>query len=65
MYRRDKEAVIKSYLNCGYNIFGITVHGNAELHDELYLSLHQDCKLYLGNSGAETYCFGDKKQYLG
>lgn len=27
--------------------------------DELYLSLHQDCKLYVGNSGAETRCLGD------
>ncbi len=27
--------------------------------DELYLSLHQDCRLYAGNSGAETRCLGD------
>ena len=26
---------------------------------ELYLTLHQDCKLYVGNSGAETKCLGD------
>lgn len=27
--------------------------------DELYLSLHPDCLLYVGNSGAETRCLGD------
>lgn len=26
---------------------------------ELYLSLHPDCKLYVGNSGVETTCLGD------
>lgn len=26
---------------------------------ELYLTLHQDCKLYVGNSGSETRCLGD------
>lgn len=31
----------------------------AEKQDELYLSLHQDCNLYVGNSGAETQCLGD------
>lgn len=31
----------------------------AENQDELYLSLHQDCSLYVGNSGAETQCLGD------
>ena len=27
--------------------------------DGLYLSLHQDCMLYVGNSGVETRCLGD------
>ena len=27
--------------------------------DELYLTLHPDCLLYVGNSGAETRCLGD------
>lgn len=31
----------------------------ARKQDELYLTLHQDCKLYVGNSGAETQCLGD------
>lgn len=26
---------------------------------ELYLTLHPDCKLYVGNSGVETMCLGD------
>ena len=33
--RKDKEAVIQSYLNCGYNNFGITIHGGAKHHDEI------------------------------
>lgn len=31
----------------------------AQAQDELYLTVHQDCKLYVGNSGAETCCLGD------
>lgn len=31
----------------------------ASEQDELYITLHQDCKLYVGNSGAETRCLGD------
>lgn len=31
----------------------------AKEQEELYLSLHQDCMLYVGNSGAETRCLGD------
>lgn len=31
----------------------------AENQEELYLSLHQNCKLYVGNSGGETRCMGD------
>ena len=27
--------------------------------NELYLTVHPDCKLYVGNSGAETDCLGD------
>lgn len=35
MVRKDKEAVIQTYLNCGYHHFGITIHGCAERHDEI------------------------------
>ena len=35
MGRKDKEAVIRSYLDCGYHDFGITIHGRAEHHDEI------------------------------
>ena len=35
MQRKDKEAVIKSYLDNGYNSFGITIHGAAVHHDEI------------------------------
>ena len=31
----------------------------AKGQDERYLTLHQDCLLYVGNSGAETLCLGD------
>lgn len=31
----------------------------AQEQNELYLTVHQDCKLYVGNSGAETCCLGD------
>ena len=31
----------------------------SEPQDELYLTLHQDCMLYAGNSGAETLFIGD------
>ena len=31
----------------------------AREQDELYLTLHPDCRLYVGNSGAETMCLGD------
>ena len=35
MQRSDREAVIKSYLDCGCTEFGITLHGSAEHHDEI------------------------------
>ena len=35
MSRIDKDALMKAYLDCGYRSFGITIHGNAEHHDEL------------------------------
>lgn len=35
MNRKDKDAVMKSYLDCGYDVFGITIHGNAYHHDEI------------------------------
>ena len=33
-----------------------------EEQEELYLSLHQDCSLYVGNSGAETRRLGDLRE---
>ncbi len=35
MSRSDKEAVIQSYLENGYNEFGITLHGVSSHHDEI------------------------------
>ena len=35
MHRADKDAVVKAYLDCGYDAFGITIHGNAAHHDEI------------------------------
>ena len=31
----------------------------AEPQGEKYLAVHPDCRLYMGNSGAETECLGD------
>ena len=35
MRRGDREAVVQAYMECGYNSFGITIHGNADHHDEI------------------------------
>lgn len=35
MSRKDKDAVLKAYMDCGYDAFGITIHGNATHHDEI------------------------------
>ena len=35
MRRDDKETVLKRYLALGFNSFGITIHGNEALHDEI------------------------------
>ena len=35
MRRNDRETVLRSYLDCGYDVFGITVHGSAAHHDEM------------------------------
>ena len=35
MHRNDRFAVMQAYLGCGYNDFGITIHGNASHHDEI------------------------------
>ncbi len=34
----------------------------TEKQDTLYLSLHQDCMLYVGNSGVETQALGDLRK---
>lgn len=31
----------------------------SQPQEELYLTIHPDCKLYVGNSGGETQCLGD------
>ena len=33
MHRKDRQAVMQAYLDCGCRDFGITVHGNAAHHD--------------------------------
>lgn len=35
MHRKDRDAVVKTYLDCGYDVFGITIHGNKAHHDEI------------------------------
>lgn len=35
MSREDKETVVRSYLENGYNAFGVTIHGSAAHHDEI------------------------------
>ncbi len=35
MARRDKDAVVQSYLENGYQIFGTTIHGIGRHHDEI------------------------------
>ena len=35
MRREDRGAVLDAYLACGFDSFGLTIHGNAALHDEI------------------------------
>ena len=35
MHRKDRKALMQAYLDCGYNDFGITIHGSAAYHDEI------------------------------
>ena len=35
MRRDDRDEVIRAYMDCGYDSFGITIHGNAAHHDEI------------------------------
>lgn len=35
MNRKDKESVVRAYMDCGYHVFGITLHGSPEHHDEI------------------------------
>ncbi len=35
MHRKDRQAVMQAYLDCGYSDFGMTIHGNACHHDEI------------------------------
>lgn len=52
---RSTAAAAAAYFTGGHDLPALF----AEKQDELYLSLHQDCRLYVGNSGAETQCLGD------
>ncbi len=39
---------------------GLSLHDLfAQPQDELYCTIHQDCCLYIGNTGVETTCIGD------
>ena len=35
MQREDRDAVLRAYRECGYNAFGITLHGGREHHDSI------------------------------
>lgn len=35
MQRKEKEQICKAYFDCGYDTFGITIHGNAIHHDTI------------------------------
>ena len=35
MRRKDRDAVIRTYMDLGYRSFGITIHGSAGHHDEI------------------------------
>ena len=35
MRREDRGAVLDAYLACGFDSFGLTIHGNRALHDEI------------------------------
>ncbi len=35
MERADRDAVVRAYMECGYQNFGITIHGNGVHHDEI------------------------------
>ena len=59
MCRNDRDVVMQAYLDCGYNDFGITVHGNAFHHDEIVrregaFQLAVEAAEYMKSSGAEV-----------
>lgn len=65
-WRQDEAAILKKaeqstisaaieHLRCGPGLR----ERFSQAQDELYLTLHPDCKLYVGNSGAESRCLGD------
>ena len=33
MQRKDRDDVLQAYMDCGYDSFGVTIHGNAAHHD--------------------------------
>ena len=42
---------------------GVDLHARfTQKQDELYMTIHQDCRLYVGNSGCEVQCLGDLRK---
>lgn len=42
---------------------GIDLHSRfTQKQDELYMTIHQNCRLYIGNSGGEVRCLGDLRE---
>lgn len=63
-HQKEQEVIETAQQNCVEEAMN-RLH-NIDLHQlwtgeqtDLYLTLHHDCKLYVGNSGTETRCLGD------
>ena len=59
MRRKDRDAVMQAYLDCGCHDFGITIHGNARHHDEIVrregaLQMATEAAEYMKSCGAEV-----------
>lgn len=51
-------AAVKERLEGGLSLRALFEEGQ----DELYCTVHPDCRLYLGNTGVETACLGDLRR---
>lgn len=65
-WRQDEEAILKSVMENTPAAVATRFRQGLDLtalflqpQEELYLTVHPDCKLYMGNSGSETRCLGD------